>query len=65
LSESNNETWHAFAFLIITAVAYYYASGPIVFIAATVIGINVWLWLFTAWFIFGFMRGLLGGRPPC
>ena len=33
------KTWHAFAFLI-AAVAYYYASGPILFIAATVIGVE-------------------------
>ena len=39
------KTWHAFAFLIITAVAYYGASGPILFIETTVIGVNVWLWL--------------------
>jgi hypothetical protein len=61
------KTWHAFSFLIITAVLLYYAKMPILVIAAIVIAINVWLWLCrryprTMLFVFWFLRGLLGGR---
>jgi hypothetical protein len=55
------------AFLTVTAVALYYFKWPILMIAA-IVGF-VWCWsLFcrrfprTAWFFYGFCRGLFGRR---
>jgi hypothetical protein len=65
------KTWHTFAFLIVTAVALYYAKGPIFLIAAIVGFVNGWLWLsfrfprvmfFVNSFVLGFIRGLTGRR---
>lgn len=61
------KTWHAFTFLIVTAVALYYAKWPILIIAAVVGLFRLWLWFavrypLAAWFIIGFIRGLLGRR---
>ncbi len=58
------KTWHAFAFLIVTAVVMYYAKWPILIIAAIVGIIQVWALLArrypkTMWFLLGVFRGLM------
>ena len=60
-------TWHLLIWLLITAVLYHYARGPILVVAFIVA--FVWCWLAfarrfprTAWFVFGFCRGLFGRR---
>ncbi len=63
------KTWHAFALLIITAVAIHYLwpfRHLIILIGIGIVALNAWLWLCrrfprTAWFLYGFARGL-GGR---
>jgi hypothetical protein len=66
IAPSGLKTWHTFTFLIVTAIALYYAKGPILVIAAIVGFVVAWSWFCrryprTAIFIFGFTRGLLGG----
>jgi hypothetical protein len=61
------KTWHAFAFLIVTAVIYYYAGKLILIIAALYLLLRAWLWLcrrypLVAWGVLGFCRGLFGRR---
>jgi len=56
-----------FAWLLATAVAYYYAKWPPLILAAIVGLIHAWLWFcrrfpMTACFVFVFLRALLGGR---
>ena len=61
------KTWHAHAFIIITAVALYYLKWPILIVAAiTLFGISA-AWMgrrfpLTTIFIIGFLRGLFGSR---
>ena len=63
-------SWPYFAFLIVTAVALYYAKGPILVIAAIVGICKAWLYLCHRFprtmrvvnrFVAGFIRGLSGG----
>jgi hypothetical protein len=65
------KNWHAFAFLIVTAIAYYYLKWPILIIAAIDGFVNGWIWLsyrfpktmwFVSAFLSGFLRGMMGGR---
>jgi len=37
--------WHCFAFLIVTAIALYYAKWPILIIAAIIGIVRGWTWL--------------------
>jgi hypothetical protein len=64
---SIRNSWLHFAWLVATAIALYYAKGPILIIAA-IVGIG---WLcnryptfghFVAVFVRGFISGLIGGR---
>ena len=62
------KTWHAFAFLIITAVALYFAKWPILLIAALIGFFRGLFWLGeryprTMFIILAIVRGLMGGRP--
>lgn len=57
------KTWHAFSFLIIAAIAYYYAGKLILVLAALYLLFRGWMWLGwhypgVVWFIIGFFRGL-------
>ena len=61
------KTWHTFAWLIATAIACYYARGPILVIAAIVFLTMGAAWMgrrfpLTTIFIIGFLRGLFGSR---
>jgi len=61
------KTWHAFAFLIVTAVALYFAKWPILLIAALVGFFRGLFWLCeryprTMLVIAALVRGLMGGR---
>lgn len=61
------KTWHLLAWLIVTAVALYYAKWPILILAAFVLVVRGWVWLafrypLTMHFIAAFIRGLLGRR---
>ena len=65
------KTWHAFAFLIITAVALYYAKTPLLILAAIVGIFRALRWLevryprttyYVLAFLSSFIRGLLGRR---
>jgi hypothetical protein len=62
------KSWHTFAVLIITAILIYLKAHYLILImVAFIILIRCWLWFayrfpLTAWFIFGFIRGLLGRR---
>lgn len=61
------KTWQCFAWLAITAIAYYFAGKLILVIAAFIFFIQGWLWFCrrfprTAWFVYGFIGGLTGRR---
>jgi len=45
LAPSGLKSWHAFAFLIVTAIAWYYVGRLILFVVAVVLFIRGWLWL--------------------
>jgi hypothetical protein len=56
------KTWHAHAFVIVTAIALYYLKWPLLILAA------IWLLIrlcrrhpMLAWFTLAFIRGLLSG----
>jgi hypothetical protein len=44
IAPSGLKSWHAFAFLLLTAVALYYAKWPILFVAAIVGVVRGWIW---------------------
>lgn len=59
------KTWHAFAFLIVTAVLWYYAGKLILVIAGLVLFFRLWWFLCeryprTMFTITAFLSGLLG-----
>ena len=61
------KTWHVFTFLIVTAVALYYAKWPILLIAALIGFFRGLFWLGeryprTMLVIAALVRGLMGGR---
>jgi hypothetical protein len=45
IASSNLKSWHAFAFLVLTAVALYCAKWPILLTAAIVGVVRGWIWL--------------------
>lgn len=57
------KTWHLFAWLIVTAVIYYFVGKLILFFVACYFLFRFWLWLginhpAICWFLIGFFRGL-------
>ena len=61
------KSWHCFAFLIVTAITYYYIGKLILLIVGCYLLLRGWLWIcrrypLLAWFLYCFTRGLLGGR---
>jgi hypothetical protein len=65
--QRQHATWPYWLWLLLTAVALYYAKGPLLVLAA-VVGVLI-LWVrfalrfpLTAIAVAGFLRGLLGGR---
>lgn len=63
----NTNPWILFGWLAITAVVYAYAGKLVLLILGVVLLWRGWMFLCrrhprTAWFIFWFLRGLLGGR---
>lgn len=57
------KTWHLFAWLIVTAITYYYVGKLILLGVAIYFLFRFWLWLgrnhpAVCWFIIGFIRGL-------
>jgi hypothetical protein len=38
------KTWHCFAWLVVTAIVYYYLGKLILFVAAIVLLVNRWVW---------------------
>ncbi len=56
-------SWTAFAFLIITAVVYYYIGKLVLILVAAYFLFRAWLWIgwhypAVTWFLIGFFRGL-------
>ena len=62
-----DQTWHLFAWLIVTAVVYYYVGKLVVVLFLCWLALIGWLWFARRWpriaLLLAFLlRGLLGGR---
>jgi hypothetical protein len=67
IAPSGLKAWHCFAFLIVTAVAWYYAGPLILVVAGFVLFVRGWIWLsvrfpLTMTFVNSFIAALLSGR---